>query len=386
MYKFLPFMTNDYSVGLYNEDVNDIYHSAFGALSEAFEKFVNPVLPYIKQKNQLNVLDICYGIGYNTKALLSALLQSNININIDCVDNDITLMQLSPFICSNINIFKRLFKSAILRKNILNYPEGNKIINIKYERHNKFHIDHKVNIILLKNLIENFEIDFLSAEAKNILLENEISPFFDQSIHQYYKFLAKNRVYLHQNKNKLPFVHNIYYKYISKHNKVYNNNRLMDRFNIKFSAKDVRAFILDSTNTYDIVFLDGFTPYKCPCIWSVDFLKEIYRHLNDGGILVTYNTSTVVHNTLLNAGFYVGNTPDKNNKFIGTIASKNKDVIFYSLSERQKGLLNTKAGIPYRDKDLNLDNGTILLNRQREYDDSNLLSATKYLKGYENEI
>ena len=43
MGKFLPYMTKDYSIGLFNDDVNDIYHSAFGALTEAYEKFINPI-------------------------------------------------------------------------------------------------------------------------------------------------------------------------------------------------------------------------------------------------------------------------------------------------------------------------------------------------------
>ena len=97
MYKFLAYMTNDYSVGLYDENVNDIYHSAFGALSEAFEKFVLPAMNLVNGKN-LRVLDICYGIGYNTKALIEHCVNKNINLNIDCVDTDNVLIELSPFI------------------------------------------------------------------------------------------------------------------------------------------------------------------------------------------------------------------------------------------------------------------------------------------------
>ena len=78
MEEFLPYMTNDYSVGLYSKSTDDIYHSAFGALSEAYEKFILPAnLKNIFNKtNNIKILDICYGIGYNTKAFLNEFINS----------------------------------------------------------------------------------------------------------------------------------------------------------------------------------------------------------------------------------------------------------------------------------------------------------------------
>ena len=43
MYEFHPYFTNDGSVGLFNTDFDDIYHSATGALTEAYEKLIYPV-------------------------------------------------------------------------------------------------------------------------------------------------------------------------------------------------------------------------------------------------------------------------------------------------------------------------------------------------------
>ncbi len=43
MYEFHPYFTNDGSVGLYNTEFDDIYHSACGALTEAYEKFIYPI-------------------------------------------------------------------------------------------------------------------------------------------------------------------------------------------------------------------------------------------------------------------------------------------------------------------------------------------------------
>ena len=47
--------TKDRSVGLYNELVHDVYHSVFGAKTEAEEKFIKP-LNLKKNKNAYNRL------------------------------------------------------------------------------------------------------------------------------------------------------------------------------------------------------------------------------------------------------------------------------------------------------------------------------------------
>ena len=67
MVEFQAKFTDDGSVGLYSDEVNDIYHSQFGALSEAYEKFILPakIDEFIKNNNKIKVLDICFGIGYN---------------------------------------------------------------------------------------------------------------------------------------------------------------------------------------------------------------------------------------------------------------------------------------------------------------------------------
>ena len=44
MVEFQAKFTDDGSVGLYSDEVNDIYHSQFGALSEAYEKFISSLI------------------------------------------------------------------------------------------------------------------------------------------------------------------------------------------------------------------------------------------------------------------------------------------------------------------------------------------------------
>ena len=77
MYEFHPYFTNDGSVGLYNKEYDDIYHSAKGALTEAYEKFVLPLdFENLLKNNTVKVLDICYGIGYNSKSFLNYIFEN----------------------------------------------------------------------------------------------------------------------------------------------------------------------------------------------------------------------------------------------------------------------------------------------------------------------
>ena len=73
-------ITKDGSIGLYNKDLDEVYHSREGAITEAYEKFIAPCL--ILNKKPLKILDICYGIGYKTKY---AIENYNTIKVIDCI-------------------------------------------------------------------------------------------------------------------------------------------------------------------------------------------------------------------------------------------------------------------------------------------------------------
>ena len=96
MYEFYPYFTNDGSVGLYSPQDDDIYHSTYGALTESYEKFIFPANldNYFKSHNKIKILDICFGIGYNSKAFLNYFFEnfdkkiSALNSNIDTIHTD----------------------------------------------------------------------------------------------------------------------------------------------------------------------------------------------------------------------------------------------------------------------------------------------------------
>lgn len=82
MYELYPYFTNDGSVGLFSRRDDDIYHSTYGALTESWQKFILPAKfeNYIKTHSSVKILDICYGIGYNTKTALNVFIK-NYKIN-----------------------------------------------------------------------------------------------------------------------------------------------------------------------------------------------------------------------------------------------------------------------------------------------------------------
>ena len=145
------FTTKDGSVGLFNKELNEIYHSREGAQKESIEKFIIPSDFEQRTKNSslVRVLDVCYGIGYNSKNALS--FYKNCDIIIDALEWDRELVEYSKtcdFYNPEINEFLRGERKL-----------GNSKIN--------FYIDDARKSI--KKLTEPYDVIFLDAFAPNKL-------------------------------------------------------------------------------------------------------------------------------------------------------------------------------------------------------------------------
>lgn len=408
MYELYPYFTNDGSVGLFSPEADDIYHSTYGALSEAYEKFILPanLKDFLKKNNEIKILDICFGIGYNSKSFLNFLLDFIYNDSIDtynnknndkiytnnkklnifhagvrnnkkikvfihALDTDKNLALLSPFFVTN---------KKITKDNKISFKQEKIERMLSKNTFQKFKLRKEVNILLLLRLVE-----YMDNEAFEILANKKYSQFFDNDIIGLLQFLKQNNDNLYPLNKKLSFLHNIYYKYISfSYKKALNTLKLLD-FNFKLDIADARQSVKNDSQIYNYIFLDAFTPVKCPCLWTIDFFKELYKHLDKDGMILTYSNAALVRNAFLNAGFYVGKIfSESANKFTGTVAVKNKTLIKHELSEYDLGLLKTKAGIFYRDENLNLPNETINSAHKNEVENSNLISSSKYIKLFKN--
>lgn len=80
----------DGSCTAYSAEYGEHYHSTReGALLETFHKHVNPVLEHFEGQEHLRILDICFGLGFNTLATLAALRQRGETKRIEIVSPEL---------------------------------------------------------------------------------------------------------------------------------------------------------------------------------------------------------------------------------------------------------------------------------------------------------
>jgi len=458
------YYTQDGSIGLYSYTDSDVYHSKYGALTEAWEKFVLPsnLDKLINTKKNINVLDICYGVGYNTKALMSYIInknekflikknifekinflnnkkeknfsdnkyndskyKNNINsfgenlslsidseqtelstYNIDCLDINEELVKISPFLKTVFTpqeiytkivpkfldcfetywIIRKKLAKFTLKIALKNRKKITELLDLKYNNdydllNSSYKINNYVNYILINSLLNKYKDNYIDKELKLKFNDNLNKRFFDRSNIKYADFNQKFKYNLMYKFNLLAFLHNIYYRYFTIRYKNINFKAAERLFNLNFEVGDARKTIFRLNKQYDLIYLDAFTNSKAPELWTVEFISELYDRLSPRGLLITYSNSASVRNTLLENNFYLGKIVDeKSGKSIGTIAAKDKAMIKIPLSNYEIGLCNTKSGIPYHDPGLCKDREYILALREYDFENSDLMTATKYMR------
>lgn len=89
---FAPQLTADGSFTFFSTDFGEAFHSQYGARQEAEMKFVEPTGLKHKAKNRsLRLLDVCYGLGYNSAAALAAIWEINPNCHVELVGLELDL-------------------------------------------------------------------------------------------------------------------------------------------------------------------------------------------------------------------------------------------------------------------------------------------------------
>lgn len=81
---WVPQLTKDGSFTFFSQEFGETFHSREGAKAEAFEKFaVATDLAKKARQPSLRLLDVCYGLGYNTAAALELIWQVNPNCQVE---------------------------------------------------------------------------------------------------------------------------------------------------------------------------------------------------------------------------------------------------------------------------------------------------------------
>ncbi len=281
-------LTKDGSFTLRSHIFQENFHSLEGALKETEIKFINPSDLKRFNDKSLNVLDICFGLGYNSASLFNNLIRQNSFINWYALEIDKKPLKYSL----ENKSFQKLWHPKVLKI----FKELSK--NSKYKD-------------------QSFVCDILWGDARKKI---------------------KN----------IPA-------------------------NIKF----------------DLIYLDGFSPQKCPQVWSVEFLSKVTQKLNPQGYLITYSCSAAIRRTLKDFGLNIFNIKpnliSKNLWSNGTIAVKiidkkaiQNNLYFKNLSSMEEEHLLTKASIPYRDPTLSSNKKDIIQKRVQEQLLSNLETSKKW--------
>ncbi len=290
MPELIEVLTKDGTYSLRSVLFQDNFHSLSGALEETKLKFTVPSnLQRFKGKS-LNVLDICFGLGYNSASLLNELINQKSYLNLYALEIDKMPLEYS-----------------------------------------------------LRN--ESF-LKLWSPKVRQIFKSLYRKDYFED---QFFKC------------------------------------------SVLWGDAREKINLIPSSIKFDLIYLDGFSPQKCPQVWTIEFLSKVTEKLNSQGYLITYSSSAAVRKTLRSLGLEIFKIkPSFNNNTFwsqGTVAipkfDKNKikpNFNFEKLSIMEEEHLLTKASIPYRDHDLNSSKDDIINKRLKEQFFSNQISTNEWRK------
>ncbi|MFM1843365.1 MAG: hypothetical protein RLZZ490_2107 [Cyanobacteriota bacterium] len=284
---FAPQPTADGSCTFYSSQFGEHFHSQRGAQQEAVQKFVLPCrLPQLAQNcDQIHLLDVCYGLGYNTAAALTAIWQ----VNPAC---QVTLLALE----SDPQVPQQAIAYHLLQA----YPAPVQA--------------------LLSRLAEEARVETATLTARLAIGDAR------QTVHQ----------------------------------------------------------VLPPDWQADAIFLDPFSPPKCPQLWTVEFLQALGDRLKPQGYLATYCSAAAVRSALQIIGLQFATLPDDQpphprRRPLGTLAS-HQPLSLPPLSPWEQEHLQTKAAIPYRDPKGNSSPAEIHQRRQAEQAQSHAEPTSRWKK------
>jgi len=309
--------TEDGSYTLNSPDFDgkiETMHNSNGAITESFEKFVKPFKnSYFKNINRDNLLE---NENNRKNNLLKDKETSNDELKNLKYNEDIAILD----ICSGLG-----YNSAAIIKDFL------KNVNMSSEKVPKLSID------MVEISIETLAAGILTPNPIN---SHEIVKKAIES-----KLIDENYLKLELEKADIP-----------------------DNVNISIYCEDARKTVKKlRSNSYDGIFLDPYSPAMAPELCTVEFFKELKRVIKHDGIVATYTLAAGVRYAFIEAGFYIGEGPVFGRINGGTIASLNPNNIDKDISNNdEKTIALSDAGIPFRDKNLDLKSSQILNNRKIE--------------------
>ncbi len=279
--EFTPKETKDGSYTFYSDEFQEAFHSSYGAKQEAENKYIQPCLikEIARQKSTIRLLDVCYGLGYNSAAAIEAIWAVNPQCYVELIG-----LEISP------DVPRAAIKHQLLNQWRSPVPQLlTKLANTSTVRDNNFH--GRLLLGDARQTIKSIELDWQA----------------------------------------------------------------------------------------DAIFLDPFSPPKCPQLWTVEFIELVAQRLTPTGRLATYSCAAAVRTALSLAGLHFGSIILGDRQSPGTIASfEYKNIPELAPWEREH--LKTRAAIPYRDADGQNSPVEIHFRRQQEQKNSNFEPTSRWKK------
>lgn len=144
-------------------------------------------------------------------------------------------------------------------------------------------------------------------------------------------------------------------------------------------ARQTIQTVIQQNFQADAIFLDPFSPPKCPQLWTVEFMKLVAKCLAPKGYLATYSCAAAVRFAMQQAQLQVASTPAVGRRSPGTLARWIAEDL-EPLSPQEQEHLCTNAAIPYRDPELTEGKDSILVRRKQEQATSSLESTSQWKK------
>lgn len=137
-------------------------------------------------------------------------------------------------------------------------------------------------------------------------------------------------------------------------------------FSVRLIPGDARQTVSRLDDSFDAVFLDGFTPETNPELWSLDFLEKLKQRMKPDALLASYCGAYPVKGALIQLGFHLYETRPFGRRRGGTAASLRVHPELDPMPEKELLIAErSTAGVPYRDPELNWTRERILEDRTR---------------------
>lgn len=123
-------ITADNTESFLNEQVGESYHSQTGAVEEALKKYAVPCqIKELALSGKLTILDMFFGMGYNSAMAIDVALEANPNCEIEVIgiDNDPEIIRKIQEVNPPIKFFQQ-YKQ--LNENTLELKEGKVTVKI----------------------------------------------------------------------------------------------------------------------------------------------------------------------------------------------------------------------------------------------------------------